>query len=62
MTASIAAASPNPFSMMSQPSAASAVAMPSPIPLVEPVTIAILPLSIGVLLSAPWFYGCSCLA
>src|SRR6185437_731008 len=42
----MAAGSPKPFSTMSQPSAASAVAMASPIPLVEPVTIAVLPFNI----------------
>jgi len=38
------------FSINAQPSAASAVAMPKPIPLVEPVTIEVLPLSIILLL------------
>src|ERR1700686_18007 len=40
---SISPASPKPFSMISAPSAASARAIPSPIPLVEPVTNATLP-------------------
>src|SRR5215216_4183782 len=42
----IAGASPKPFNMTSQPACASARAMPRPIPLVEPVTIATLPVSI----------------
>src|SRR5271165_291495 len=42
-SASICAASPKPFSMTSAPSAASARATPSPIPLVDPVTSATLP-------------------
>src|SRR6185437_5579597 len=46
---SIAAASPKPFSMMLAPSAASARAVASPIPEVEPVTKAVLPFSITVL-------------
>src|SRR5580704_7962606 len=41
---SIAAASPKPFSMTLQPSAANASAMAWPMPLVEPVTRADLPL------------------
>src|SRR3954447_9651893 len=45
---SIAAASPKPLSTRLPPSAASAVAMPRPMPLVEPVTIAALPLIIGI--------------
>jgi hypothetical protein len=40
---SIAAASPKPFSTMFAPAAASSVAMPSPMPLVDPVTSAVLP-------------------
>ena len=41
---SIAAASPKPFSMIEAPSAASASAMPWPMPLVDPVTRATFPL------------------
>ena len=41
--ARLSAASPNPFSMIAAPSAASARAMPNPIPLVEPVTNATFP-------------------
>jgi hypothetical protein len=40
---SMSAASPNPFRTMSLPREASARAMPSPMPLVEPVTSASLP-------------------
>src|SRR5690242_1173821 len=40
------AASPKPLSMIAQPSAASAVAMPKPMPLVDPVTTAALPFNI----------------
>jgi hypothetical protein len=43
--------SPEPFAINAQPSAASAVAMP--IPLVDPVTIAVLPLNIILLLISP---------
>src|SRR6185437_12437099 len=43
---SIMPGSPKPLSMMAQPSAANAVAMPRPMPLVEPVTIAALPCNI----------------
>jgi hypothetical protein len=46
---SISAASPKPFSTMSAPCRASAVAMPRPIPLVEPVTTATFPLNMGEL-------------
>jgi len=38
---------PNPLRTMSEPAAASARAMPSPIPLVEPVTSESLPASVG---------------
>src|SRR5262249_50132433 len=38
---------PNPLRTMSEPAAASARAMPSPIPLVEPVTSDTLPASVG---------------
>jgi hypothetical protein len=44
-SASIAAASPKPFSMTLQPAAANASAMAWPMPLVEPVTRADLPFS-----------------
>ena len=44
---SMAAASPKPFSITFAPSAASARAIPSPMPLVEPVTSADLPLIMG---------------
>lgn len=46
---SISAASPKPFSTMSAPVRASAVAMPRPIPLVEPVTTATFPENMGEL-------------
>src|SRR3990172_3420938 len=42
---SILAASPNPFSITLMPDAAKARAMPRPMPLVEPVTIALFPAS-----------------
>ena len=48
---SMAAASPKPLSMMLAPSAASARAVASPIPEVEPVTSAVLPFSMAVLVS-----------
>ncbi len=47
-SASICPASPNPFSMISAPAVASARAMPSPIPLVDPVTTATLPFRLMV--------------
>ena len=40
---SISSAGPKPLSTILAPCPASAVAIPSPIPLVEPVTIAVLP-------------------
>src|SRR5215469_119710 len=43
-SASMADASPKPFSMILQPPDASAWAIPSPMPLVDPVTIAVIPL------------------
>ena len=46
---SIADASPKPFNMTSQPAAASARAMPRPMPLVEPVTIAVFPFRTSML-------------
>src|SRR5512140_757887 len=46
---SISALSPKPLSMRLAPSAASARAVASPIPEVEPVTSAVLPLSMAVL-------------
>src|SRR5450830_503162 len=48
---SMAAASPKPLSMMLAPSCASARAMARPIPEVEPVTSAVLPFSMAVLVS-----------
>ena len=42
------AASPKPFSTMSAPWPASALAMPRPMPLVDPVTIATLPFNMTV--------------
>jgi hypothetical protein len=42
-------ASPDPFGSMSAPWPASNLAVPSPIPLVEPVTIATFPCNIAVL-------------
>jgi hypothetical protein len=44
----MASASPNPLSTMFAPERANACAIPSPIPLVDPVTIAVLPRSIEV--------------
>src|SRR5438067_5486210 len=44
---SIDAASPKPFSTMLAPFAASVVAMPNPIPLVDPVTNAVRPLNMA---------------
>src|SRR5579885_128426 len=41
----MASPSPSPFKTTAQPWAASALAMPSPMPLVDPVTIATLPAS-----------------
>src|SRR5690349_12741510 len=41
--ATISAASPNPFRIISAPCAANALAMPRPIPLVDPVTTATFP-------------------
>src|SRR5665647_2583029 len=49
---SMAAASPKPLSMMLAPSAASARAVASPMPEVEPVTSAVLPLSMAVLVAS----------
>src|SRR6516225_9549955 len=47
--AAIAAASPMPLSTMLQPRAASASAIAAPMPLVEPITTAVFPLSMCVL-------------
>ena len=49
--ASIASLSPKPLSMMLAPSAASARAVASPMPEVEPVTSAVLPLSMEILVT-----------
>src|SRR5690606_34775304 len=46
----ISAASPKPLSTMSAPCCASALAIPRPMPLVEPVTTATFPLSMTILL------------
>src|ERR1019366_354132 len=49
---SIAAASPKPLSMILAPSAASARAVASPMPEVEPVTSAVLPFNMAVLVAS----------
>src|SRR3954449_10302240 len=46
--ASISPASPKPFSTRSAPSFASSVAMPRPMPLVDPVTMATLPFNMAI--------------
>ncbi|MNV04168.1 hypothetical protein D3C71_944590 [compost metagenome] len=53
---SMSCASPKPFSTMSAPCRASALAMPRPIPLVEPVTTAIFPFNMGEI---PYSVGAS---
>src|SRR3954464_14821410 len=54
LSLSIRAASPNPLSITFAPSAARRVAIPRPMPDVEPVTRAVFPLSMGFL---SWVQG-----